>query len=366
MSQSDRTVSSDHPSPVPADKLLPPVEPPSAGFIVQLFVIPGLIVLVIVMVWLMFSWVARSSTDAKSFLVELKRNTEARWQAALNLASAVHADKKLRRDDVFARELSLLLEREFVAAETAEAAVMFRVYLCRALGEFDTATPIDALLKTTDPGGASVVVVRCAAIQAIATLTDHLRHPDDARRIAGRGSGDSSIDGSQSAGAMSSDARDPWSERADVAETLLKLAEDREGDVRSNAAFALGVMTSSPPIARRLHTLINDSNVDARCNAATALARNGDAEALPQLMEMIDPESEAGVSSDYPADQRAAKRAAVRINGLRGIELLATKNADVDRSSLVAAVEKLRRSKKLDATVEATASKVLAALRWRP
>ena len=34
--------------PLVGDELLPPVEPPSAGFIVQLFVIPAVIVLIIV------------------------------------------------------------------------------------------------------------------------------------------------------------------------------------------------------------------------------------------------------------------------------------------------------------------------------
>ena len=41
------------------DDLLPPVEPPSAGFIIQLFVVPALIVLVIVSVWFTFSWLVR-------------------------------------------------------------------------------------------------------------------------------------------------------------------------------------------------------------------------------------------------------------------------------------------------------------------
>ena len=50
----------DEPSPAPSshtdaavspDDLLPPVEPPSAGFLVQLFLVPGLIVGAIVLFW---------------------------------------------------------------------------------------------------------------------------------------------------------------------------------------------------------------------------------------------------------------------------------------------------------------------------
>ena len=109
MSQADPSPRSEHRGPSPADPtvsaehLLPPVEPPSAGFIVQLFVIPGLIVAAIVVIWLMFSWIARSATDAQSFLTELKRNNGSRWQAALNLATALHSDRQLRRDEPFAR-----------------------------------------------------------------------------------------------------------------------------------------------------------------------------------------------------------------------------------------------------------------------
>jgi len=42
---------------------LPPVEPPSAGFIIQLFVVPGLIVLAIVGVYLLFGKLATVGQD---------------------------------------------------------------------------------------------------------------------------------------------------------------------------------------------------------------------------------------------------------------------------------------------------------------
>src|SRR5690242_6222897 len=43
------------------EELLPPVEQPSARFIVQLFVVPALIVVLIVGVWLSFNWLVRST-----------------------------------------------------------------------------------------------------------------------------------------------------------------------------------------------------------------------------------------------------------------------------------------------------------------
>ncbi|HLQ43503.1 MAG TPA: hypothetical protein VK137_02140, partial [Planctomycetaceae bacterium] len=48
-------------SPLSSD--LPPVEPPSGRFIVQLFVVPGLIVAAIVGVWLLFGKLASAEQD---------------------------------------------------------------------------------------------------------------------------------------------------------------------------------------------------------------------------------------------------------------------------------------------------------------
>ncbi len=44
------------------DQQLPPVKPPSPAFLMQLFFIPLIIVTIIVMVWLMFSWLAHMGT----------------------------------------------------------------------------------------------------------------------------------------------------------------------------------------------------------------------------------------------------------------------------------------------------------------
>ena len=59
---------------VPAgDDLLPPVEPPSAGFIIQLFVIPALIVVLIVAVWLAFNWLVRTASSPEDVIQGLKQ-----------------------------------------------------------------------------------------------------------------------------------------------------------------------------------------------------------------------------------------------------------------------------------------------------
>jgi len=62
---------------------LPPVEPPGAGFIVQLFLVPGVIVVVVVVIWVLFNWLAQKGNDRDAFVRALSRNNEARWQAEL-------------------------------------------------------------------------------------------------------------------------------------------------------------------------------------------------------------------------------------------------------------------------------------------
>ena len=69
------------------DDSLPPVEPPSAGFLVQLFLVPAIIVAIIVCVWLAFHWLAHLGNDPQAYVRTLRRDNEGRWQAALNLAN---------------------------------------------------------------------------------------------------------------------------------------------------------------------------------------------------------------------------------------------------------------------------------------
>ena len=54
---------------------LPPVEPPSAGFVVQLFVIPALVVVVVIIVWLLFGKLAGGERDAMEYVRQLRSPT---------------------------------------------------------------------------------------------------------------------------------------------------------------------------------------------------------------------------------------------------------------------------------------------------
>src|SRR6266581_1331870 len=76
------------PMPPPAlDPGLPPVQPPSGRFIVQLFVVPGMIVLVVLMVLRGLVYYCSSALSPDYFLRQLDSdNSDIRWRAASDLA----------------------------------------------------------------------------------------------------------------------------------------------------------------------------------------------------------------------------------------------------------------------------------------
>src|SRR3954470_13249785 len=90
---------------------LPPVEAPSAGFIVQLFVIPAVVVAVVIVVWLLFGKLAGGERDAREY-VRLLRSPEANWRAAFELASLIQNDANLAGDPELLGELTDLLAHD--------------------------------------------------------------------------------------------------------------------------------------------------------------------------------------------------------------------------------------------------------------
>ena len=99
---------------------LPPVEPPSAAFLVQLFLVPGLIVAIIVCVWLAFHWLAHLGNDPQAYVRTLRRDNEGRWQAALNLANDLRGPggAALKADEPLATELGRILGDEVASVSS--------------------------------------------------------------------------------------------------------------------------------------------------------------------------------------------------------------------------------------------------------
>src|SRR5687768_12143051 len=82
------------PADAPLPEHLPPVEPPSAAFIVQLFLVPALIVAAVIGLYLLFGKLAAGDTDWRQLVSDIKSdNPNVRWRAALNLAEGLDSDE---------------------------------------------------------------------------------------------------------------------------------------------------------------------------------------------------------------------------------------------------------------------------------
>jgi hypothetical protein len=116
----------------PADthppKGLPPVVPPSGGFIIQLFLVPGLIVSAVVLLGLVVNWYLHRAHAPDQFLENLDNtNPEVRWRAASDLAQMLLRDDRLATDPRFALSVAERLATTFVAVAPAEKALAERL-----------------------------------------------------------------------------------------------------------------------------------------------------------------------------------------------------------------------------------------------
>jgi len=297
-----------------ADDALPPVEPPSAAFLVQLFLVPGLIVAIIVCVWLAFHWLAHLGNDPQAYVRTLQRDNEGRWQAALNLANDLRGPggAALKEDESLALELGRILGEEVESGRTGEQSETLRSYLCRALGEF--AVPAAAAPLVERVGDARDPQTARAAVEALAVLATNLA----------------------AAGRSLSDAEG-------VTTAVVNASRSDDVPLRSAAAFTLGVL-GGEPATERLLALAGDTVDDIRFNAALALARQGRTEAYEGLGEMLAlPDLPVPADADAAAQSQRYKRALVVVNALRGVALLVDSThepppaAVVDRVKAVAA-----------------------------
>jgi HEAT repeat protein len=321
------------PSGYSPDDALPPVEPPSAGFIVQLFVVPGVIVVVVVMIWLMFNWLAQKGSDRDALVRDLSRNNAARWQAAFTLAQDLKAERNaknptLTTDPELAKKLAVILHDEIKAGSLEENPLTLRIYLSRALGEFRVPDALPTLIEAaTTVRDEKENEVRRAAHEGIALLADNVGPTNDA-----------------------------FSKNPKLEEVLLAAAGDTEVPTRNVATVGLGVI-GTPAMVEKLHFMLGDAYPDGRYNAAVRLAQRGDEAAVPVLVEMLDPQEQAGIKVEKEEKMQAFKRALITINALRAAGQLAEKNSSADLAPLKEAIDKLLAGKVTPETrIEATAA----------
>jgi len=307
---------------------LPDVRPPSAGFVVQLFIIPGVIVFVIVMVWLLFNWLALMGGNPSSYLTEMRRNNANSWQQAYNLSEAIRQNDEYRSDVKLATEIAVfldeLLEQPIPAVaskprddkrEPHSEEITRRGFLCRTLGEFHIAEPtLPVLMKAAArEDGTNDVPVQLAALEAIALLAEHATDRE-------------AFDSSQ------------------LLALLLASSRHEDYKIRLRAALALSSVGGDQAVERLTKMLDEPQHVDVHYNVATNLARHGKPECLAVLQEMLDPNETRAIANEPSDDAGDFKRRVILLNGLKALQMLAAENPTVDLSVLVEPVAALTTS----------------------
>jgi HEAT repeat protein len=284
-----------------------------------LYVVPLLAVLLLVFAWVRGPWRSRAAYDPASLVRALEAGTRDSWQKAYVLAELLRdpSQDSVKYDRDICRALAALLAAEHAADPGDDARMRLKIFLCRALGEFRVPDGLPVLVdvagdNTRDPSGQ----VRRAALEAIAVLAGQVgaRHVRD---------------------------------QPSVVSTLLaasRAADDSHMPDRLtvSATFALGVV-GGPQALERLTELLEHANSDVRYNAATGLARHGRLQALPTLLEMLDPANEtAGRGTIGDATPRPMRVLAVT-NAVRAATQLAAHHPTLDARPLIDALGRVSR-----------------------
>jgi hypothetical protein len=178
---------------------LPPITPPSARFLAQLFLVPGLIVVVAVAILLGFSWLVGLSRTPERFLQDLKSdNPEVRWRAASDLAQVLKRDPVLASNARFCLDMADLLESAIRedeqdgrkkpvqsspgAVPEPTPATRYVQYLMNCLGTCNLPVGISLLTQVakTDSGldNQDLILRRQSAIWSLANLAARLNQID--------------------------------------------------------------------------------------------------------------------------------------------------------------------------------------------
>jgi HEAT repeat protein len=318
----DAPSSAENPS-APADRPLPdhlpPVEPPSAGFIVQLFLVPAIIVAVVVAGYLFFSRLAAGETDWRQLVSDIKSdNTHVRWHAALNLAEALDAEaargktaNRLAETPEIAVALNDLAVELLKSTTRNEETSQQLQYALKAVGRMDVPDAVwpslsQALEEKQD------VETRKQALQAIAMMAGRQREKQAILEVPG------------------------------LVDVVIGVSMSGEPVLRQHAAFALGLIPTGPSDAR-MSVLLEDSDEMTRINAAIGFAREGSSRGMQVFLKALN-DTEAWAKSpatDHNVGDRAFERQLILKNVLHAIEILSPKLAESERDELGKQLEAL-------------------------
>ncbi|MFN9720983.1 MAG: HEAT repeat domain-containing protein [Planctomycetota bacterium] len=301
------------PAPNPAGlrpEELPPVTPPSAGYIVQLFLIPALIVLAVVSVWALFGKLADTESDWQQLVSELgSSNEHRRWRAAIGIAQLLKNEElappvdraPLAQHPQVVDSLTSLLSESLASTRSTPEQITHQEFLARTMSVLrDDAKTLPVLAEAMKEPHA--IDVRKSALMAVATIAG--RHFDEATGY------NISKDSTDAENQNVRPVEAATITNPEVLEQLRITAQSPDPVLRHLAAFAIGNVGGEKSI-EQLKVLLGDSDRFARANAAMGLARNGSTECVPVLMELmkdaVKPFDQTAVQSLSENEQRLAE-----------------------------------------------------------
>jgi hypothetical protein len=283
---------------------LPPVTPPSGKFIVQLFLVPGLIVCLIVCLLLVVNWLLSGARSPDDFLKRLDdSNVEVRWRAASDLAQVLLRSPELARNAGFAQKLSDRLDQGLSENEPAEKAFLehqaklakedkpeeqkrseieaeraklgpgrsYLQFLAGSLGQFVVPLGASVLSRMAEEEPVmeprALAVRRRSAVFALAVMANKLKefdklHPleqglvlDELEKQAASTSG-SARQGAQATLDCLKGRLEGKYQAMGVDKALARAAEAEDPGVRELAAFAMGLWKGTAEEDRRMETAL--------------------------------------------------------------------------------------------------------------
>lgn len=317
---------------------LPPVEPPSAGFIVQLFVVPLLIVAVVIGIYVLFGQLATAEQDWRQLVTDVKsENPHVKWRGALGLAQMLDLDarrgeagQKLTENRDIAAALSELYGKLSSIANPTEEELQQVEFLSKALGQLKVDDVVLPILQqgadvTHDPD------IRKHSLTGIALVAGRAFEKKRALKAPG------------------------------LVDNLIEISQEQTPLSRHQAAFILGLI-DDPRGRERLEVLLQDGDQMVRLNAAIGLARSGSVLGVPAFEELfaeapdwkLDP---THVSTPEQESEYFEKNLML-LNSLRALDLLKSDLSAPSREQLKSDLERLLQSTG-DAVLRAETQKVI-------
>jgi len=255
----------------------------------QLFLVPGLIVLAVIGVWALFGKISSSEQDWRQQVTELRSNNEQRrWRGANGLAQMLRADielgtegQQLRGNTQIAKDLSTLLMELLESPLQDEELVSQQSFIARTLGWLDAIDLVMPALEIATEDRFELLV-RSDALRSIAVIAGRL-----------------SESGEQI-------------ERKETISRVIDASRDEDALVRQIATFTLGLLPGSD-VEQRLQVLAEDKDSDTRVNAAIAMTRRGTTDGFPVFVSVLRSAFER-VAADSMPGQTDGERALLAMN----------------------------------------------------